>query len=99
MTEVFELAAFTVQEGHEKALLAERAAMIAALRRAFPGLKSAWLTGREDGSWLDVIQWRSRDDAEYSAAHATEVPEAAAWFTHIDESRGIEHLQVLSDDG
>jgi len=46
-----------------------------------------------------VILWRSRDDAEYSAAHMTEVPEAAAWFTHIEESRGIEHLQVLSADG
>jgi hypothetical protein len=98
MTEVFELAAFTAREGHDRALLAERAAMIAAMRRAFPGLESAWLTRREDGSWLDVILWRSRDDAEYSAAHVTEVPEAAAWFTHIDESRGIEHLRVLSSD-
>ena len=25
-----------------------------------------------------------------------EVPEAAAWFTHIDQSRGIEHLEVRS---
>jgi hypothetical protein len=99
MNEVFELAAFTVREGHEQALLAERAAMIAAMRGAFPGLRSAWLTRREDGSWLDVILWRSRDDAEYSAAHVTEVPEAAAWFTHIDESRGIEHLEVLGADG
>ena len=98
MTEVFELAAFTSREGHERALLAERAAMIAAMRRAFPGLKSAWLTQRQDGSWLDVILWGSRDDAEYSAAHVTEVPEAAAWFTHIEESRGIEHLQVLTTD-
>ena len=96
MTEVFELAAFTVREGHERALLAERGAMISAMRRAFPGLESAWLTQREDGSWLDVILWRSRDDAEYSAAHVTEVPEAAAWFTYIDESRGIEHLDVRS---
>jgi hypothetical protein len=98
MTEVFELAAFTAREGHQRAVLAERAAMIAAMRRAFPGLKSAWLTQRQDGSWLDVILWGNRDDAEYSAAHVTEVPEAAAWFTHIDESRGIEHLQVLTTD-
>ena len=34
MTEIFELAAFTVREGHERALLAERAAMIAAMRSA-----------------------------------------------------------------
>jgi hypothetical protein len=47
------------------------------------------------GSWLDVILWETREAAEYSAEHATEVPEAAAWFGHIHEFRGIEHLEVL----
>jgi Antibiotic biosynthesis monooxygenase len=98
MAEVFELAAFTVHEGQEQALLAERTVVIAALRRAFPGLLSAWLTQRDDGSWLDVILWRSHEEAHYAATHVTEVPEAAAWFTHIAESRGIEHLKVLSQD-
>jgi hypothetical protein len=60
---------------------------------------SAWLTRRDDSSWLDVILWRSREDAEYSAAHVTEVPEAVTWFEHIDEFRGIDHLEVLSADG
>jgi hypothetical protein len=95
---VFEHAAFTVRDGHEQALLDERPAMIAALGRAFPGLVSSWLTRREDGTWLDVILWRSREDAEYSAGHVTEVPEAVAWFGHIGEARGIEHLTVLSAD-
>jgi ABC-type arginine transport system permease subunit len=94
MTQVFELASFTVRHGEEEALLAERPVMIAALRKAFPGLASAWLTKREDGSWVDVILWDSRESAEHSAAHATEVSEAAAWFGHIDEFRGIEHLDV-----
>ncbi len=94
MTQAFELAAFTVREGHERALLDERQAMIAALRRRFPGVVAAWLTQRDDGSWLDVILWQSREEAEYAARHVTEVPEAAAWFTHIGESRGIEHLTV-----
>lgn len=56
---VFEHAAFTVRDGHEQALLDERPAMITALRRAFPGLVSSWLTRRDDGTWLDVILWRS----------------------------------------
>ncbi len=47
---------------------------------------------------MDVILWHSRAEAEYAAAHVTEVPEAAAWFTYIDQSRGIEHLEVLSPD-
>jgi hypothetical protein len=73
--------------------------MIAALRRTFPGLIGAWLTRRDDDSWLDVILWRSREDAEYAAEHVTEVAEVAAWFRHIDQSHGIEHLAVLSSDG
>lgn len=83
-----------MREGHQQALLAERKAVITALGRAFSGLLSAWLSQRDDGSWLDVILWRSREQAEHPTAHATEVPEAAAWFTHIDQSRGIEHSRL-----
>jgi hypothetical protein len=93
MTQTFELA---VHEDQEQDLVAERGVMIAALRSTFPGLMSAWLTRRDDGSWLDVILWRSREEADYAAAHVTDVPEAVAWFKHIDESRGIEHLAVLT---
>jgi hypothetical protein len=71
--------------------------MIAALRQAFPGLLSGWLTKRDDGSGVDVILRDSRESAEQSAAHATEVPEAAGWFAHIDEFRGMEHLDVVDD--
>jgi hypothetical protein len=98
MTQVIEHASFTVLDGHEQALLNERQMMIGALRRAFPGLVSAWLTRREDGSWLDVILWENREAAEYSAEHVTEIPEAVAWFAHIDKSQGIEHLEVLATD-
>jgi hypothetical protein len=96
--QVFEQASFTVRDGHARALLDERQAMISALRRAFPGLVSSWLTRREDGSWLDVILWEDREAAEYSAKHVTEIPEAVAWFSHIDKPLGIEHLKVLATD-
>jgi hypothetical protein len=95
MTQVFEFAAFTVHEGHQQALVDERPAMITALRKAFPVVLADWLTQRDDGSWLDVILWRSREEAEHAARHVTEVPEAADWFTHSSESRGIEHLSVI----
>jgi hypothetical protein len=61
-------------------------------------LITSWLTRRGDGSWLDVIWWESRKAAQNSAEHVTEIPEAAAWFAHIDESRGIEHIEVLTAD-
>lgn len=55
----FEIAAFTVRPEDEEALLRERPVMVAALQRAFPGALAAWLTREEDGTWLDVILWRT----------------------------------------
>jgi hypothetical protein len=94
MRPVLELATFTVRDGEETAMLAERPAMIAALHQAFPGLLAAWLTKRDDGAWLDVILWRTRAEAEAAAEHVADVPEAKAWFRHIAESHGLEHLEV-----
>ena len=91
----FELAEFTVAAEDEPALLAGRAEMVEGLRRAFPGALAAWLTPQDDGSWLDVVLWRSREEAEDAAARIEEVPEARAWFRHIAESRGLRHVDVV----
>ena len=97
MVPVFELAAFTVREEDADALLAERAQMIEALQRTFPAALAAWLTRQDDGSWLDVILWRSREQAEEAARRIDEVPEARAWFRHIAESRGVRHVEVADE--
>ena len=93
----FELAAFTVTDGAEHALLAERPKMIAALRQAFPGVLAAWLTRQDDGSWLDVVLWRSRQDAEDAAHRIDQVPAAQRWFRHIAESKGLRHVEVAHE--
>ena len=98
MTLTFELAAFTVREGAEPALLAERPEMLAALRRAFPAALAAWLTKQDDGSWLDVILWRSRQEAEEAARRIDQVPEAMRWFRHIAESKGLRHAEVAHEE-
>jgi hypothetical protein len=69
MTQVFEFAAFAVRKDQEQDLIAERPVMLAALHDAFPGLMSAWLTQRDDGSWLDVILRRSHEEARHAATH------------------------------
>jgi hypothetical protein len=93
----FELAAFTVIDGAEPALLAERPKMIAALRQAFPGVLAAWLTRQDDGSWLDVVLWRSRQEAEDAAHRIDQVPAAQRWFRHIAESKGLRHVEVAHE--
>ena len=98
MTLTLELATFTVREGAERALLAERPEMIAALRQAFPAALAAWLTKQDDGSWLDVILWRSRPEAEEAARRIEQVPEASRWFRHIASSHGIRHVEVAHEE-
>ena len=73
-TQSLEIATFTVRRGDEDALLRERPEMVAALKRAFPGVLAAWLTREDDGTWLDVILWRSREEAEEAAREIDQVP-------------------------
>ena len=98
MTLTFELATFTVRAGEEASVLAERPQMIAALRDAFPGLLGAWLAKRDDGSWVDVILWHSREEAEHAAKNVEGVPAAKAWFGHVAESHGLQHLEVAHEE-
>ena len=95
MALVFELASFRVAPESEAALVEERPAMIAALRRAFPGALGAWLTKQDDGSWLDIILWASHEEAEDAAHRINDVPEATAWFRHITDSQGLRHVKVV----
>src|SRR5262245_27455240 len=94
MTMVLELARFTIHDGAEPAMLAERPAMIDALRRRFPACQAAFLTKEDDGAWLDVIVWRSRAEAEEAARLVDTVPECKEWFRHIAESGGLLHVEV-----
>jgi hypothetical protein len=97
LTHTFELASFTVRNGEQEALIAERPAMIAALEHRFPGFIAAWLTREDDESWLDIVLWRTRTDAKKAAEEINDVPEARAWFRHIAESRGVRHVEVVHE--
>ena len=98
MTLTLELADFTIRDGAEPALLAERPEMVAALRQAFPGALAAWLTKQDDGTWLDVVLWHSREEAEEAAQRIHEVPEAEHWFRHIATSKGLRHVEVAHEE-
>jgi hypothetical protein len=91
---VIELARFTIHEGAEDKLLAERPAVIDALRRRFPACLAAFLTKEGEDAWLDAILWRSLAEAEEAAKLIDTVPECHEWFRHIAESRGLRHVEV-----
>ncbi|BCJ35148.1 hypothetical protein Athai_26510 [Actinocatenispora thailandica] len=92
---VIELAAFRVVPGAEERLLAERPAMLAALRARFPACLAGYLAREDDGGFLDVLFWRDRAAAEDAARLVDTVPECAAWFAHIASSGGLRHVEVL----
>lgn len=94
MQEALEIARFTVKPEVEEEFLAEREQMIAHLRRHFPGLIDAQLVKLENGEYLDLVRWASREQALRAAEGVMEVPEIAAWFGHIAEVRGMDYAEV-----
>jgi hypothetical protein len=96
MTMTIELARFTVDDDAAAQAVAERPAMLLALRERFPGCLAAYLTREDDGSWLDIVLWRSRAEAEDAARLISSVPACAAWFRHIAKSGGLRHVEVVN---
>lgn len=94
MPQAVELVLFTVRPEEEEEFVAERPAMLAAMRSRFTGLEHAFLARRDDGSWLDVVVWASRAEAEAAAAGIGDVPEATRWGSHIVTIERMEHAEV-----
>ena len=68
---------YTVGEADLYELLARRAALITAVRAAYPGLTGTQLTRLEDGTFTDTWCWDTAKRMR-AARPATELPEARA---------------------
>ncbi len=91
MTVVYEVVRSRVRAGAEEEMLRLRPRMIAAVRERFPELLDARLVQLDDGSWLDLVQWSSRQAADQAAAAFADIPEAAAMSAFVDEIISFEH--------
>ena len=85
MAGFFEVVHSRLQAGAEDAMLALRPAFVAAMRSAAPGLLAAQLVRLDDGTWLDIVEWESREAAEAGIAAHHSVPEAAEMGRHVSE--------------
>ena len=72
-------------------MLGLRPRMIAAMTARFPELLDARLVKLDDGTWMDVVRWSSRDAAERAAAAAGDEPEARAMMELIEEILSFDH--------
>jgi hypothetical protein len=91
---IVEIARFRVPEDAEQEMLAERPAMVEAMRRRYPSYRDAYLTRLDDGVWVDVVLWGDRAEAEGAAEGAYAFPEIATWLAHTTEVIGFEYAEV-----
>ena len=62
MTETMEIVSFRLRPGTEAGFAASNRLISDWLARQ-PGFVSRCLARRDDGSWVDVVRWRSREQA------------------------------------
>lgn len=91
MAEVYEVVRSRVRPGAEQEMLRLRPRMIDAVRLRFPELLEARLLHMDDGTWLDIVRWSSREAAERAAAAMSHIPEAAAMAELLEELVSFEH--------
>ena len=94
MVMTVEMARFTVKRGSEEELLAERPAMVAAARKHFPAHRDAYLCKLDDGTWIDIVLWSDRRQAEDAAEGFYDYPEINGWFRHVERMIGFEYADV-----
>ena len=68
---------YTVDPADVGELIARRAALITAVRAAYPGLASTQLTRLDDGTFTDTWRWDTAECMQ-AARPATSLPEAQA---------------------
>jgi hypothetical protein len=95
MPETLEFVRFTVDAERREECLRLRPVAIEALRAVHPGLLDARLTQQEDGTFIDVVWWRSREDAEAAAAGFPQIPAARDWVATISEVQELRHATLV----
>lgn len=91
-----EIVRFTVAASRQEEMLALRPAMEQALR-GVSGCRSAVLARLDDGTYVDVVTWNSREQALAAAAGMQDgsLPQAVLdWAATLDDVQSFEHAEV-----
>jgi quinol monooxygenase YgiN len=78
---VLRLTRFKTDPADAEEMLARRAALIAAVRQAYPGLLRAQRARLDEQTWIDAWRWDSRASAQAAIDHTSAIPEAGAAFS------------------
>jgi hypothetical protein len=86
MPEFYEVVHAKVRGGAEEEMISRRPALEAGVRQKLPGLLDIRL---DDGTYLDVLRWESREAADAATELFAEVPEAREIHGFLPE--GLAH--------
>lgn len=89
MPEFYDVVHTRVRDGAEEEMLSRRPALEAGVRQKLPGLLDIRLVRLDDGTYLDVLRWESREAADAAIELFAEVPEAGEIHGFLPE--GIAH--------
>jgi hypothetical protein len=78
---VLRLDQFTIDPANTGEMLTRHAALVAAVKDAFPGLIEVQLAKVDDQRWIDVWRWDSLASAQAAVAGASAIPQAGAAFS------------------
>ena len=76
MPEFYDVVHAKVRDGAEEEMLRRRPALEAGVREKLPGLLDIRLIRLDDGSYLDLLRWESREAADAAIERFAEIPEA-----------------------
>jgi hypothetical protein len=91
---VLRLDRFTIDPADSKELLSRHAALVAAVKKAFPGLLGVELAKVDDLTWIDVWRWDSLGSAQAAVADAPSIPQAGAAFS-LTKGLTVEYAEVI----
>jgi heme-degrading monooxygenase HmoA len=76
MAEFYDVVHAKVRDGAEEEMLRRRPALEEGVKKKLPGLLDIRLVRLEDGTYLDILRWESREAADAAIDKFAEVPEA-----------------------
>jgi hypothetical protein len=93
---VLRLTRFKTDPADVEAMLEKRAALIAAVRKSYPGLLQAQLAMADDETWIDAWRWDSRESAQAAISNVPAIPEAGAAFA-LTRDASAEFADVVDE--
>jgi heme-degrading monooxygenase HmoA len=76
MPEFIDLVHAKAREGAEEEMISRRPALEAGVKEKLPGLREIRLIRLDDGTYIDLLRWESREAADAAIERFAEVPEA-----------------------